>query len=29
MFLTHAEVMPEELEGYNLWKESADGGVLE
>ena len=27
MFLTHAEVTPQELEGYNLWKESADGGV--
>jgi hypothetical protein len=29
MFLTHAELKPEELEGYNLWKESADGGVWE
>jgi len=29
MFLTHAEVKPEELEGYNLWKETADGSVFE
>jgi hypothetical protein len=29
IFLTHAEVKPEELEGYNFWKESADGGVWE
>ena len=29
MFLTHAEVKPEELEGYNLWKESAGGSVWE
>lgn len=29
MFLTHAEVTPQELEGYNVWKESADGGVWE
>jgi len=29
IFLTHAELKPEELEGYNLWKESADGGVWE
>lgn len=29
VFLTHAEVTPQELEGYNLWKESADGGVWE
>ena len=29
MFLTHAEVTPEELEGYNFWKESAGGGVWE
>jgi hypothetical protein len=29
IFLTHAEVTPQELEGYNLWKESADGGVWE
>jgi hypothetical protein len=29
MFLTHAEVKPEELNGYNLWKETADGGVWE
>ncbi|MGC2743795.1 MAG: hypothetical protein WA672_11445 [Candidatus Angelobacter sp.] len=28
-FLTHGEVKPEELNGYNLWKETADGGVLE
>jgi hypothetical protein len=29
MFLTHAEVTPQELEGYNFWKESAGGGVFE
>src|SRR5258708_7430523 len=29
VFLTHAEVTPEELEGYNFWKDSADGGVWE
>jgi len=29
IFLTHAELKPEELEGYNLWKETADGGVWE
>jgi hypothetical protein len=29
MFLTHAQVTPEELEGYNLWKESSGGGVWE
>lgn len=29
IFLTHAEVTTRELEGYNLWKESADGGVWE
>ena len=29
IFLTHAELKPEELDGYNLWKESADGGVWE
>jgi len=29
MFLTHAEVKPEEREGYNLWKETADGSVFE
>lgn len=29
MFLTHAEVKPEELQGYNLWKETADGSVFE
>lgn len=28
-FLMHAEVTPQELEGYNLWKETADGGVWE
>jgi hypothetical protein len=27
IFLTYSAVKPEELEGYNLWKESADGGV--
>jgi hypothetical protein len=29
IFLTHAEVTAEELEGYNHWKEAADGGVWE
>ena len=29
MFLTHAEVTSQELEGYNVWKESAGGGVWE
>lgn len=29
VFLTHAEVKPEELQGYNFWVESADGGVWE
>lgn len=29
MFLTHADVTPKELEGYTVWKESADGGVWE
>ena len=29
LFLTHAQVKPEELEGYNMWKESSDGGVWE
>lgn len=29
MFLTHVELKPDELEGYNLWKESTDGGVWE
>ena len=29
MFLTHSEVTAQELEGYNFWKESADGGIWE
>jgi hypothetical protein len=29
MFLTHTEVKSDELEGYNLWKETADGSVFE
>jgi hypothetical protein len=29
IFLTHTEVTPQELEGYNFWKESADGGIWE
>jgi hypothetical protein len=29
IFLTHSELKPEELAGYNLWKESAGGGVWE
>lgn len=29
MFLTHAEVTPQELEGYNVWKDFASGGVWE
>jgi hypothetical protein len=29
MFLTYAEVKPEELYGYNFWKESADRSLLE
>jgi hypothetical protein len=29
IFLTHAEVKPDELEGYNFWKETADGSVFE
>jgi hypothetical protein len=28
IFLTYAEVKPEELEGYNFWKESAEDGVF-
>jgi hypothetical protein len=29
VFLAYAEVQPAELEGYNVWKESAGGGVWE
>ena len=29
LFLTYAEVQPNELKGYNLWKETADGTVFE
>jgi hypothetical protein len=29
IFLTHTEVTSQELEGYNVWKESAGGGVWE
>ena len=29
IFLTHAQVLPNELNGYNLWKETADGSVFE
>ena len=29
IFLTHIEVTLRELEGYNLWKESSDGGAWE
>ena len=29
IFLTYAEVKPEELEGYNFWKENAEGGVFD
>lgn len=29
IFLTHAEVLPNELQGYNFWKETADGSVFE
>ncbi len=29
IFLTHAELLPNELQGYNLWKESSGGGVWE
>src|SRR4029077_789923 len=28
-FLTYAEVQTPELDGYNMWKESADGAVFE
>jgi hypothetical protein len=28
-FLTYSEVQPAELEGYNMWRESSDGGVWE
>ena len=28
-FLTHAEVKPEELKGYNFWKATAAGSVFE
>lgn len=29
VFLTHSEVKTEELDGYNLWKETANGAVFE
>ena len=29
VFLTYIEVQPNELNGYNLWKETADGSVFE
>jgi hypothetical protein len=29
VFLTYVEVQPNELDGYNLWKETADGSVFE
>jgi hypothetical protein len=29
LFLTYVQVQPNELDGYNVWKESADGGVWE
>lgn len=29
LFLTYVEVQPSELNGYNLWKETAGGGVWE
>jgi hypothetical protein len=29
LFLTYVEVQPNELNGYNLWKETADGSVFE
>jgi hypothetical protein len=29
LFLTYVEVRPEELNGYNLWKETANGSVFE
>lgn len=28
-FITYAEVKPEELEGYEMWRSSAGGGVWE
>jgi hypothetical protein len=28
-FLTYAEIQSSELEGYNMWKETSDGGVWE
>jgi len=28
-FVTYSQIKPEELEGYNLWKETAGGGVWE
>ena len=29
VFLTHSEVRPDELKGYDLWKEFAQGAVFE
>jgi hypothetical protein len=29
LFLTYVEVQPNELNGYNLWKETANGTVFE
>jgi hypothetical protein len=29
VFITYTEVKAEELEGYNFWKEHANGGVFE
>ena len=29
LFLTYVAVQPDELAGYNLWKETADGSVFE